>query len=179
MAWITTNSPQRGFVSMGIDGKSEVYLGLGSNLGDRESFIRKALDRLGVSEGVEVADVSEMTETEPWGFDAENRFINCVARCLVDRSVTPERLLDICKETERELGRHDAPEYGRDGSRIYRSRNIDIDILFFGKKRIRTSRLTLPHPLILQRDFVLLPLRQIASKALIAEFPEYFKVGRR
>ena len=73
------------------------------------------------------------------------------------------------------MGRTDLPEYDAEGNRIYHSRVIDIDILFFGKEIIETPELTIPHKGILQREFVLIPLREIARPSLKNYFPEYFK----
>lgn len=154
---------------------TEVYLGIGGNIGDRRLNIDQALSLLSET-GIKVEKVSEVIETEPWGFEAKGMFLNCVARCCVNgKIIFPERLLHICKAVERQLGRSDQPEYDSEGRRLYHSRTIDIDILFYGEKRIHTASLTVPHPQILQRDFVLIPLRQIASEDLVKRFPEYFQ----
>ena len=91
---------------------------------------------------------------------------------------TPEEhgheILAICKDIERRLGRDDAPEYDADGRRVYHNRAIDIDILFYGKERIDCEDLQVPHPLIAERDFVKIPLAEIAKPSLKAAFPEYF-----
>ena len=83
-------------------------------------------------------------------------------------------ILGLCKEIERALGRNDAPEYGADGRRVYHNRTIDIDILFYGKERIDLKELTIPHPRIGERDFVKIPLAEIAKPSLRAAFPEFF-----
>ena len=91
---------------------------------------------------------------------------------------TPEEhgheILAICKDIEHRLGRDDAPEYDADGRRVYHNRAIDIDILFYGKERIDCEDLQVPHPLIAERDFVKIPLAEIAKPSLKAAFPEYF-----
>ena len=83
-------------------------------------------------------------------------------------------ILDKIKEIERSMGRTDPPEYYKEGNRVYHSRIIDIDILFYGLRRIDTPRLTIPHKGIADRPFVLIPLREIARPSLRKAFPEYF-----
>ena len=83
-------------------------------------------------------------------------------------------ILDKIKEIERSMGRTDPPEYYKEGNRVYHSRIIDIDILFYGPRRIDTPRLTIPHKGIADRPFVLIPLREIARPSLRKAFPEYF-----
>ena len=150
------------------------YLGLGGNSGDRAANIENALKLLDAQEGISVVKVSEIIETEPWGFKSEYKFLNCVARIEVSPEITPLGLLDICKSIEHILGREENAEYDPEGNRIYRSRPIDIDILFYGLERIREDRLVIPHPLMSERDFVMVPLRQIADDGIISAFPEIF-----
>jgi len=157
-----------------------IYLSLGSNLGDRRRNLETALALLDDAFGARHLDVSGFLETEPWGFGSENRFLNACALYRIrrpgpDAETAARRVLEICKETERRMGRTDAPETAPDGHRIYRDRPIDIDILFFGRERIGTEDLTIPHPLIRERDFVLVPLREIARPSLKRAFPEYFR----
>lgn len=150
------------------------YLGLGSNEGDRTANLKSALSMLDSVEGISVERVSDVIETRPWGFDAEMDFLNCAAKINLDTSVTPELLLQVCKDIERRLGRQEQMEFGSDGNRIYHSRTIDIDILLYGTERINRERLTVPHPLMTVRDFVMIPLRQIADEDVTAAFPEIF-----
>ena len=112
-----------------------------------------------------------MIETEPWGFDSEDKFINAAVLYELD---LPEgynaeaealMILEICKDIERRLGRKDNPQYDEKGKRIYTSRPIDIDILLFGDNRIDCQELTIPHKLMYERDFVMVPLREIAGQA--------------
>lgn len=160
---------------MMTNGSTEVYLGLGSNQGDRNLYIEKALSMLDSTPGVRVEEESSVIETEPWGFESENCFLNCAVRVNVDSTVNPESLLETCKEIETELGRNEVMEYREDGSRVYHSRNIDIDILLYGDRRISSERLTVPHPLMAERDFVMVPLRQIATDGIENAFPEIFR----
>lgn len=130
----------------------DVYLGLGSNLGDRRRHLADALAALGAA-GVDVIDVSPIVESpallpddaEP---DWNRPFLNLAARCRTAQS--PEQVLDLAKDIERRLG--------RDASRRWSPRPIDIDILLWGREEIRTDRLTVPHPALTERNFVLAPL---------------------
>ncbi len=152
----------------------DAYLGLGSNEGDRRQNIESALSMLERLDEIHLDMVSEIIETEPWGFSAEQNFLNCVARVTVGDGVSPYWLLDRCKGIETELGRREYIEFGPDGNRIYHSRPLDIDILLFGNIRIDSGRLVIPHPLMRDRDFVMIPLRQVATEAVISNFPDIF-----
>ena len=155
-----------------------VYLGLGSNLGDRRKNIERALALLDEGFGCHYTALSRLIETKAWGFKGD-KFLNaCVLYRIYRKGGSPEEqghaVLALCKEVERALGREDAPEYDADGRRVYHNRTIDIDILFYGKERIDTDDLQVPHPLIGERDFVKIPLAEIAKPSLKAAFPEYF-----
>ena len=128
------------------------YLGLGSNEGDREANLRTAVKQL-PRHSVEVEAVSSLYETEPVGEITEQPdFLNAAAR--VDTRLGPEELLDACKAIEIEHGRmFGAPRHG--------PRPLDIDLLILGDVELRTERLTLPHPLLTQRRFVLAPLVEL------------------
>ncbi len=147
--------------------KVPVYLGLGSNLGDRRRNILEAVEKLDGFFGTGHSAMSSLMETEPWGFESEDWFLNAAVRfdadipCGTDMRVFCHSLLDRCKAIEAEMGRTGSPEYGPDGRRIYRSRTIDIDILTVGDVRISDERLTIPHPLMHERDFVMVPLSEI------------------
>lgn len=146
----------------------EIYLSLGSNLGDREGNIALAVKLLDQRIGVRHSALSKIIETEPWGGAEGGAFLNAAVRYEVPRAgqdagLYCRALLEKCKEIERELGRKGGPEYFEDGTRHYRARTIDIDILFYGRESIVTEGLTIPHPLIAQRDFVKVPLAEILS----------------
>ena len=149
------------------------YFSLGSNLGDRENNISEALRRMDEAFGTHYSALSEIIETEPFGFSG-NAFLNAAVLYRIPAE-SPLWTLYQVKAIEREMGRTDLPEYDAEGNRIYHSRVIDIDILFFGKEIIETPELTIPHKGILQREFVLIPLREIARPSLKNYFPEYFK----
>ena len=150
----------------------EIYLSLGSNLGDREQNIIKALELLDEGLGVHYTALSGFLETEPWGFDSDELFLNCAVRYDIN-GVSGMDLLAVCKRTEILMGRSvHCPEYDGSGKRIYRSRIMDVDILFYGEHRIDTDNLKVPHPLMAYRDFVMIPLAEIASEEIKAAFPD-------
>ena len=131
--------------------QQELVLLLGTNLGDREENIRRALEALDKALGGRRVKISDIIETEACGFDGPP-FLNAV---VVYRSARkPENVLKICKQIERSMGRTDAPEYAPDGSRIYHNRIIDIDILFYGEHSVSTPQLSIPHPQVHSRPFV-------------------------
>ena len=131
----------------------ELYLSLGSNLGDREDMLRRAITLIGERVG-KVQCVSSFIETEPWGFQSEHPFLN--AACLVLTTLSPLECLDATQQIERELGRRTKSSGG-----IYHDRPIDIDLLMYDDLQLSTPRLTLPHPHMHERDFVMIPLREI------------------
>ena len=149
-----------------------VYFSLGSNLGDREKHISEALRRMDEAFGTHYSALSKIIETEPFGFSG-NAFLNAAVLYRIPAE-SPLWTLSQVKAIEREMGRTDLPEYDADGNRIYHSRVIDIDILFFGKEIIDTPELTIPHKGIAERPFVMIPLREIARPSLKKAFPEIF-----
>jgi 2-amino-4-hydroxy-6-hydroxymethyldihydropteridine diphosphokinase len=128
------------------------YLGLGSNVGDRLENLRAAVDAL-IKHGVEVVAASSVYETEPQGDLLEQPdFLNaCLA---LETELAPEELLTICKEVEHSLGR-------RPGGVRHGPRPIDVDLLLLGDIELRSDELTLPHPEILRRRFVVEPLLEL------------------
>ena len=131
-----------------------VYLSLGSNLGDRHATMRRAIDLLGAEAGT-VDRESRPIETEPWGFTSPNRFLNLCVR--LKTTLSPEALLDVTQSIERRLGRTIKTQ--ADGR--YHDRPIDIDLLMYDDLHIDTPALTLPHPHMHERDFVMVPLNEI------------------
>lgn len=127
-----------------------VFLSLGTNKGNRERNIRRALCLLNIALGKRWKAVSDIINTKAAGFDGPD-FLNCVAA--YDLRLAPDALLRRCKRIERLMGRRDAPEYAPDGSRIYHDRVIDIDILLYGDERIDTPLLKIPHPQLENRPF--------------------------
>ena len=131
----------------------KVYFSLGSNLGDKEGNIREAISRIGELIG-EVDRQSTLLATEPWGFESDNTFVNAAIRCTT--SLTPFEILNITQNIERAMGRTLKSVDGQ-----YHDRIIDIDILIYDDLHITTPQLTLPHPLMKERDFVMIPLKEI------------------
>ena len=136
-----------------------VYLGLGSNQGDREEYIRKAISLIGERVG-EVLRQSSLIETEPWGFQSENKFLNGVI--LVATRRTPRGVLRTTQKIERELGRRKIVNC-QSVNRQYHDRPIDIDILLYDDLHIDEPDLKIPHPLMHQRDFVMIPLHELTK----------------
>ena len=136
----------------------EVYLGLGSNQGNRDSHLLQAVNRLDQAFGMHPERISRIVETPAWGFEGPD-FLNCVVRYRT--ACQPRTLLRICKRIERAMGRTGGPEYDAEGRRIYHDRPIDIDILLYGEERVDEPDLQIPHPLMRERDFVMQPLQEI------------------
>ena len=136
----------------------ELYLLLGTNLGDREANLETALAALDAAFKGRRLRQSKIIETEACGFSGPP-FLNAVVVYASARK--PESVLRICKQIERSMGRTDAPEYAPDGSRIYHDRIIDIDILLYGDIQLCTPELTIPHPQVVSRPFVAPLLEQV------------------
>jgi 2-amino-4-hydroxy-6-hydroxymethyldihydropteridine diphosphokinase len=131
-----------------------VYLALGSNLGDRRANIETALEKLAES-GVKVQRVSSLYRTEPIGYTAQPWFVNCAAEVMTD--LMPVQLVRRCQAIQREMGRRPG---ARNGPRL-----IDIDILLYESVVMRSPEVTIPHPRMAERRFVLVPLGEIAADA--------------
>lgn len=132
---------------------SIAYIALGSNLGDKEKNLRRALLLL-TQQGVEIVRVSSFLSTEPYGVTDQPQFLNAVA--CVRTSLAPLALLDVLLATELAMGRVRLRHWGE--------RNIDLDLLLYEDVVLDTPRLRLPHPDMQNRDFVLLPLAEIAPE---------------
>lgn len=138
-----------------------VYLSLGTNLGDKEKNLKDALSHIQRRIGTIKAE-SAFIETQPWGFESDNNFLNAAVK--VETTLEPMTLLDECQLIEKTMGRAKKSVNG-----VYKDRIIDIDILMYYKDgdisgdgiHLNTPRLTIPHPLMNERDFVLIPLKQI------------------
>ncbi|MBR3906717.1 MAG: 2-amino-4-hydroxy-6-hydroxymethyldihydropteridine diphosphokinase [Bacteroidaceae bacterium] len=135
-----------------------LYLGLGTNLGNKRENLTRAIEALSLALGKCVTQ-SSFIETEPWGFESNSSFLNCVAA--FDTDIAPLELLDTTERIERMLGR---TQKSQDGN--YHDRVIDIDILLYGDNIIESDRLTIPHPLMHSRTFVLEPLAEIAPDTI-------------
>ena len=130
------------------------YVGLGSNLGDREATLRAALEALARAPGVAQVTPSTMRETAPVGYLEQPPFLNAAAA--VDTDLSPRELLDLLLRVERDLGRtRDGPRFG--------PRTIDLDLLLYGSERVEEPGLTVPHPRLHERLFALEPLAELDS----------------
>ncbi|HBN46260.1 MAG TPA: 2-amino-4-hydroxy-6-hydroxymethyldihydropteridine diphosphokinase [Prevotella sp.] len=133
-----------------------VYFSLGSNIGNRKRLIREAIAMLNERVG-EVERQSSLVETEPWGFDSPNKFINACVCCVT--TLSPRQLLAITQHIERELGRTQKTQDGQ-----YHDRIIDIDILLYDDIHVNDPDLVIPHPHMRERAFVMEPLREILDE---------------
>ena len=132
---------------------TRAYVGLGSNLGDREQAIRSAADAIGATR------LSTIRETEPWGYADQPNFLNAVAD--VETELGPRELLDALLDVEQRLGRErgTAPRYG--------PRTIDLDLLLYGDETVDEPGLTVPHPHLHERRFVLEPLSELEPDLVV------------
>jgi 2-amino-4-hydroxy-6-hydroxymethyldihydropteridine diphosphokinase len=131
---------------------TRAFVGLGANLGDREAAIRQAAELLGA------VRLSSIRETEPWGYEEQPRFLNAVAE--LETQLGPRVLLDRLVEVERGLGRtRDGPRWG--------PRTIDLDLLVYGDEVIDEPGLTVPHPRLHERSFVLEPLAELDPELVV------------
>ena len=141
-----------------IENMGTAYLGLGSNLGDRLNYLQQAVNGL-ACKGVVVTKVSRVYETKPWETTPGPDYLNAVIEVQTDHR--PNRLLQICQAVENELG--------RERSTLWAPRSIDVDILIYDDDTIQTPELTVPHPHLAERAFVLVPLNEIAPKLILQD----------
>lgn len=134
---------------------AEAGISLGSNIGDKAGTIERALEKLEHSAGIRLVSRSRLYSTEPWGDENQDRFLNaCV---LIETELPPGQLLQRCLDIETALGRD------RSSGRRWGPRAIDLDLLFYGDITLSGPLLTLPHPHMFERAFVLVPLHEIAG----------------
>lgn len=134
----------------------KAYVALGSNMGDGEKNIKEAIKALASVPGIQVIAVSAMYKTKPWGYEAQDDFVNaCVS---LEVNISPEALLGVCLGIEAGMGR---VRKFTNGPRI-----IDVDVLLYGDEVRNTDELIIPHPRMYERDFVLVPLNDIADDKL-------------
>ena len=127
------------------------YIGMGTNLGDREHYLKEAVKELASHPANQVVAASSIYETEPWGFIDQGKFLNMVV-CL-QTQLTAQDLLEYCMQVEKQLGRKREIRWG--------PRTIDLDILLYNQENIVTENLIIPHPRIMERAFVAIPLVEI------------------
>ena len=153
--WKPDAPMKRKFDSVGVTvtmKREKVYLSLGSSMGDKKNYLDTAIRKLGETRGITVEKVSDYISTAPYGGVAENEFLNC-AVC-VSSILSPYALLGEIHRIEAECGRVRDKHWG--------DRTLDIDIIFFGNETLCSPTLTIPHPDYANRDFVKIPLKQIA-----------------
>jgi len=141
-------------------GKVDIYLSLGSNVGDRENNLRKAVDLISSNPNINVVKVSSIYETEPMYLKDQNSFYNVVLQAHTGIELGPFEMIGFLKGIEYDFGR-------RGSEKKYGPRIIDIDLLYYGEMVIESDFLTLPHPGIEERKFVLAPLSEIAPELKI------------
>jgi len=129
-----------------------VYLGIGSNIGDRLGYLKKAVEKIKKSDGIKLIRCSSIYETEPWGFKEQKSFLNCAVQ--VETFLPPAELMAELKIMETELGRKDRKKWNE--------REIDIDILFYDDLVYKDENLEIPHNEIPNRKFVLVPMSEIS-----------------
>jgi len=132
-------------------------LGLGGNIGEPARSMAQALKHLDMHEAVHLVSVSGLYRTPPWGKTDQADFFNCCA--LVETSLSPQALLDLCLEIERGMKRERVERWG--------PRIIDIDVLTYGMEEVATPRVEIPHPRMTDRAFVLMPLADIAADMMV------------
>ncbi len=132
-----------------------VFLSLGSNIEPRDTHLQQA--RQALEKYAQITRVSSIYETDPWGYEAQERFLNQVVECRT--SLSPGELLTALKEIEQGVGRTPTFRYG--------PREIDLDILLYGAQMVEEPALTIPHPRMAERAFVLVPLAELAPRLVI------------
>lgn len=128
-----------------------VFLGLGSNIGDKASNLRVATSELSHATGITVLKTSCLYKSAPWGYEDQDWFLNGVVE--ISTTLSPHQLLKTIKDIESRMGRQPGPEWG--------PRLIDIDILLYDQESVETPDLTIPHPFLTERLFVLVPLLEL------------------
>jgi len=136
---------------------TEAYLGLGTNLGDREAYLARALDLLAETEGVKIGKISRVYRSAPWGITDQPEFLNICVQ--ISTWLNPEELLRACKQVEMLIGRTRTERWG--------PREIDVDVLLIDGVDFDTPNLTIPHRRLVERRFVLEPLSEIAPDWVI------------
>lgn len=151
-----------------------VFISLGSNIGNRLQYLQRAVSLLELVGQVNVVKVSSVYETDPVGYEEQAAFLNMVVE--VETSLTPHEILKKCNEIEAELGRTREVHWG--------PRTVDLDILLYNEENMKTQDLIIPHPRMMERGFVLIPLVELQanlvdpqSKQLIADVAHVKKEG--
>ncbi|MCM2535559.1 2-amino-4-hydroxy-6-hydroxymethyldihydropteridine diphosphokinase [Neobacillus pocheonensis] len=144
---------------------NSAFIALGSNMGIRYDYLINAIRHLTNYPGIQLVNYSSVYETDPVGYEEQDLFLNMVIEISTEYSAL--ELLDICLKTELELGRKREIKWG--------PRTIDLDILTFNQENIETERLTVPHPRMQERAFVMIPLLEIRHDVFIPEMEKTFE----
>ncbi len=140
----------------------KVFLGLGSNLGNRVEYIEKAIAEIGFLKNTKVIKKASLYETEPWGFTEQPDFINSAVE--IETSLSAQELFNEVKSIEQKLKRQSKGKW--------QEREIDIDILFYGNEIIRSEKINIPHKEIENRKFVMIPMNELAPDFIHPVFNE-------
>lgn len=136
---------------------NKAYLGLGTNMGDKQAYLKEACKIISDNTNINIVKISKVYKTKAWGYTNQDDFLNiCIE---VDTNLSPEELLEVCHEVENKLNRVRVIRWG--------PRTIDVDILFFNNIISTDENLTLPHPRIKERAFVLIPLMDLNKELSI------------
>jgi dihydroneopterin aldolase/2-amino-4-hydroxy-6-hydroxymethyldihydropteridine diphosphokinase len=141
---------------------ADIYISLGSNVGNREDNLRKAVDIIRSNPGIEIIKVSSIYETEPMYLKEQDSFYNIVLQARVDKKIGPFELMGFLKGIEYDMGRKRL-------EKKYGPRIIDLDLLYYGEMSIESDFLTVPHPRMAERKFVLVPLSELAPEFVIKD----------
>lgn len=131
--------------------KNQAYISLGTNIGDREDFLQKAIHEIEQHVDIKVEQISSIYETDPVGYLDQDAFLNLVIK--ISTNLTPLELLEVTQNIEQNLGRKRELRWG--------PRTIDLDILLYNQENIEVEHLRIPHPRMFERSFVLIPLKEI------------------
>jgi 2-amino-4-hydroxy-6-hydroxymethyldihydropteridine diphosphokinase len=142
------------------------YIALGSNMGERFDFLKKAVQLINREPGIRVVNVSSIYETDPVGYKEQAPFLNQVIQ--VNTELSPQQLLKVCMRIENELGRKREFKWG--------PRTIDLDILLYNQENIETEELIVPHPRMHQRAFVMIPLLELNSDIHVPKIEKPMKL---
>jgi len=141
---------------------NQAYIALGSNMGDRFEYLKKAIFLLNSHEEIRVVNTSSIYETDPVGYTDQEQFLNMAVQ--VSTSLKPNELLDECLKIEEQLGRKREVRWG--------PRTLDLDILLYNQENIETEKLTIPHPRMSERAFVILPLLEMDPNLMLPTMEE-------
>lgn len=145
--------------------ENKAYIALGSNMGDRFEYLKKAILFLENHENITVVNTSSIYETDPVGYTDQDQFLNMAIQVVT--GLKPLGLLDVCLKIEEELGRKREIRWG--------PRTLDLDILVYNQENIETEKLTIPHPRMSQRAFVILPLLEMEPNIMLPTMKEPLK----